>query len=214
MSKEMPQVELKADSLRLIAVTQMVLICALLGTFFTVKEAAAQAERQALDFDSKKQELSRLDTSRYLHKSPGGQVIKLEPIAECRDPLSTEIPNGRNQSVIVMAPSKDLSSMRKDRNVWERSLRRAPQTKASLVLQVVQHGREQVMGTFEGLYLIRGFNDELRLSGTIDEMGTDGINLTKAVDVELKSSASTYASFAGDQVFECRLTHPQLIRFE
>lgn len=149
------------------------------------------------------------DTSYYLKKSPGGQMTNLEPIGSCRDPQT----DGKH-SVLIMAKSNDLSKMRKDGNGWERALRRAPVTKASVVLFGTRHGQKTVVGTLEGMYLLRGFNDELRLSGTVDEMGPDGVNVTKAIDFELKSDTTSFASFLGDRVFECRLEHPQLISFE
>jgi hypothetical protein len=113
-----------------------------------------------------------------------------------------------------MANSKDIPSMRKDQSLVEQALRRSPVAKASLIIRESQHQREVVAGQLNGLYLIRGFNDELRLAGTIDEVGSDGATVTKAINMQLSSGESSFASFNGNQVFEGRLTHPQLIRFE
>lgn len=87
-------------------------------------------------------------------------------------------------------------------------------TKASLIIREVQHQREVVIGQLAGLYLVRDFNEELRVTGTLDEMGSNGVYVTMAIDLKLSSGESSFASFNGNQVFECRLTHPQLIRFE
>jgi hypothetical protein len=188
-------------------VTDFVLNGALIGLIFIVFLAASPVLAA-----STATELARLDSSRYLQKSPGGQIMQLESIGECRDPLAQQAPSRR--SVLIMAKSNDLPSMRKDRNGWEYALRRSPVTKASLIIREVQHQREVVIVQLEGLYLLRGNNDELRVTGTIDEMSSDGVYVTKAINMELSSGKSSFASFNGNQVFECRLTHPQLIRFE
>lgn len=183
-----------------ILVTQFVLAGALFGV------SQGQAASSAM-------ELARRDSSQMLQKSPGGQITRLEPIGECRDPLAGNHSTTR-RSVLIMANSKSLPSMRKDRNGWEQALRRSPVTNASLIIREVQHQREVVVGQLEGLYLVRGYNNELRVSGTLDEMGSDGVYETKSINFPLSADASSFASFAGPQVFECRLTHPQLIRFE
>lgn len=189
-------------------VTHFVLTGALFGLFSLVSLAGSQGQAA-----SSAMELARRDSSQMLQKSPGGQISQLEPIGECRDPLAGQN-SGTRRSVLIMANSKSLPSMRKDQNGWEQALRRSPVTNASLIIREVQHQREVVVGQLEGLYLLRGFNEELRISGTLDEMGSDGVYVTKSINFPLSSDTSSFASFAGPLVFECRLTHPQLIRFE
>lgn len=193
-------------------VTQIVQTGAVFGLFFVVfaGESLGHAAESTL-------ELARLDSSQILQKSAGGQISQLEPIGECRDPLAgrQSVALGLNQrSVLILARSKDLPKMRKDKTVFEEAFRRSPVTKASLIIRETQHQREVVVGSLEGLYLFRGFKDELRVSGTLDEPGPDGVNLTKAINLELSARESNFSSFSGNQVFECRLTHPLLIRFE
>jgi hypothetical protein len=196
-------------------VTDFVLTGALFGCFFIIFLIVVLAT-SPVRAASSAMELARLDSNRILQKSPGGQISQLEPIGVCRDPLAAQAmsPATPQRSVLILAKSKDIPSMRKDRNGWEEVLRRSPVTKASLIVREIQHQREVVTGQLEGLYLLRGYNDELRVTGTLDETGSDGVYVTKAIDMELSSVESSFASFNGNQVFECRLTHPQLIRFE
>lgn len=206
-------------------VTDFVQIGAVFGVILNIFLAGGQVRAASAVLAATTQlDLARRDSSQYLthslQKSTRGQMTYLEPVGVCRDPLASQAnsqvnsPATPQKSVLIMANSKDIPSMRKDQTLVEQALRRSPVTRASLILRESQHQREVVTGQLNGLYLIRGFSDELRVTGTIDEMGSDGATVTKSINMELSSVESSFASFNGNQVFECRLTHPQLIRFE
>jgi hypothetical protein len=93
-------------------VTAIVSTGAVFGVFFNALLAAS-----LLHAASPAMELARLDSSKYLQKSPGGHMTQLEPIGECRDPLASQAVVLR--SVLIMAMTNDLPSMRKDRKRLE-----------------------------------------------------------------------------------------------